>query len=151
MPQLDIDNCIENRTHVWQYTTDPKLKICHNYWQWLNNTAARLRVGFYAEFITEWLQVFPREQMYFVKFEDYVNNQLDTLQNGIYPFLGLPKITGPALTPLKNLISKYTGSNKSGKKFKAFPKTIEMLNEFYSPYNKRLGELLGDNNWNWTQ
>ena len=149
MPQLDIDNCILDRKRTWKYITDPKLHQCHDYFQWVNNTAARLRVGLYERFIAEWLHVFPHEQMLFIKFEEYAAEPLDTIQNQIYPFLGLPKLKGKDLEKLRTNVEKNTGSNKSIKKFVSHPKTIDMLKQFYSPYNRFLSELLDNEKWNW--
>ena len=117
MPQLDIDNCILDRERTWQYIMNPKLQPCHSYFQWVNNSAARLRVGLYERFIAEWLEVFPREQMLFIKFEEYIAEPLDTIQNQIYPFLGLPKLEGNNLEDLKTKVEENTGSNKSKQGF----------------------------------
>ena len=125
------------------------MKPCHNYYQWLNNSAARLRVGLYERFIREWLDVFPREQMLFIKFEEYVDNQFDIIQNQIFPFLGVPKLTLRRASELKNALEKSTGSNKTHKNLTVLPETEEILRNFYGPYNRELSKLLGDDKWLW--
>ena len=100
LPKLDIDNCITNRPRTWEYITNATTSPCHAYFQWVNNSAARLRVGLYERFIAEWLEVFPREQMLFVQFEEYIADPLAIIQERIYPFLGLPKLTGKDLATL---------------------------------------------------
>jgi N-acetylgalactosamine 4-sulfate 6-O-sulfotransferase len=41
-------------------------------------------------YIGDWLQVFPREQFFFVKMEEYSENTSNTLQE-IFKFLGVGK------------------------------------------------------------
>ena len=42
--------------------------------------------GMYAIFIADWLQVFPRQQFLFIKFENYVTNKVREL-NKVTNFL----------------------------------------------------------------
>jgi hypothetical protein len=46
--------------------------------------------GAYAPFVEDWLRVFPKEQIYFVKFEDYEKDMATTVKN-IVKFLKLRK------------------------------------------------------------
>ena len=143
LPKLDIDNCI-NRNNASSY-----IGKCHDNFHWLNNSAARLRVGLYGLFLTDWLEVFPREQMFFVKFEEYKTNTFDIVQNGIYPFLDIPQLSQDRVDLLQKKISKSTPSWASKKILEVFQETQDMLKTFYEPYNRRLRDLLDDDKWLW--
>jgi hypothetical protein len=44
--------------------------------------------GMYQPFLVDWMKVFPRDQVYVTRFEDYKNNELGVLQ-GIAEFLDI--------------------------------------------------------------
>ena len=50
----------------------------------------RLRIGMYSEYLEDWMSVFPMKQLMVVKFEDYVRNRTEVLEE-IFHFLGLGK------------------------------------------------------------
>lgn len=47
-----------------------------------------LRVGLYYPYIRNWLEVLPRSQMYFIKFEEYAADRVSILR-GVFDFLGV--------------------------------------------------------------
>ena len=47
--------------------------------------------GMYAVFLYDWLQMFPSENLMFIKTEDYATNPVVTLKKA-FSFLGLGKI-----------------------------------------------------------
>ena len=49
---------------------------------------ARLHVGFYAIFLQDWFQVFPREQFHIIKTEEYSLSVAEHIHQ-IYEFLDL--------------------------------------------------------------
>ena len=49
-----------------------------------------LTMGLYSVYVEEWLRVFPRKQLYFLKFEEFIHNRQKYLQQ-IFRFLGLGK------------------------------------------------------------
>ena len=149
LPQLDTDNCILNRTKTWQYTSSGKSKWCHDFFLWMNNSADRLRVGLYEHFITDWLKVFPRKQMLFIRFEDYVRDTLNVIQNQIYPFLDIPKLPENIAADIEKKLRKHKGTNRASKELNVTQETKDMLHRFYYPYNVKLRDLLKDNKWLW--
>jgi hypothetical protein len=44
----------------------------------------------YSEYLEDWMSVFPMKQLMVVKFEDYVRNRTEVLEE-IFLFLGLGK------------------------------------------------------------
>ena len=50
----------------------------------------RLRVGLYSVYLKDWLKVFPLEQFYILRLEDYTQDQLGYIKK-IHRFLGLSK------------------------------------------------------------
>ena len=50
----------------------------------------RLDEGMYAPFLADWLRVFPRDQILFLRFEDYSGHEGETI-NKIARFLGISK------------------------------------------------------------
>jgi hypothetical protein len=47
-----------------------------------------LKAGIYYIFVKDWLSAFPREQMHLVRFEDYISDR-DNVINDLFAFLGL--------------------------------------------------------------
>lgn len=93
--------------------------------------------GIYADYLPQWLDTFPREQLLIVQSESFYRNSTTTLQE-IIRFLELPEWTPPV---------------HQGHKAFAYPPmrpdTKERLREFYIPHNERLFALLGaDYGWN---
>ena len=104
-------------------------------------------MGFYEPFISTYLKVIPRENMLFLKFEEYIADPMGTVMDKVYPFLNLRNLTNTEKTRLSKKIKKV--KNKSSKKLKLLPETLELLRDFYAPFNERLRDLLGDDKWLW--
>ena len=145
MTKLDTDYCIENKAYTW-HTMKHKPK-CLSIYFWSNNTADRLRMGFYEPFISTYLKVIPRENMLFLKFEEYISDPFDTVVNKVYPFLNLRNLTDTEQSRLREKLQ--TVRNQSSKKLTVFPETLNLLREFYAHFNQRLRNLLGDDKWLW--
>ncbi|CAG5114566.1 unnamed protein product, partial [Candidula unifasciata] len=90
----------------------------------------RLAEGAYSVYIKDWLKVFPREQLLFIKFEDYIADANATVRK-VYKFLELVNVgrfyhVGPMLN-----------------------KTMDILEDFYKPFNEELAQILGDPHMTW--
>ena len=85
--------------------------------------------------------------MLFLKFEEYIADPMGTVMDKVYPFLNLRNLTNTEKTRLSKKIKKV--KNKSSKKLKLLPETLELLRDFYAPFNERLRDLLGDDKWLW--
>lgn len=55
-----------------------------------SHTQVSLHIGMYDVYTEDWLTVFPRHQLYFLKFEEFITNQMKHL-NDVFSFLGLGK------------------------------------------------------------
>lgn len=90
-----------------------------------------LRTSRYAEHLERWLEVFPREQFLFLKFEDVVAVPERALEQ-IHEHLGLPPHAGGGLPALN-----------AGSYEPMAAATRERLGEYFRPHNERLHELIG--------
>lgn len=93
--------------------------------------------GIYADYLPQWLDTFPREQLLVVQSEAFYRNPTTTLQS-ITRFLNLPE---------------WTPAERHEHKAFAYPpmqsETKARLEEFFAPHNERLYRLLGtDYGWN---
>lgn len=90
-----------------------------------------LRTSRYAEHLERWLEVFPREQFLFLKFEDVVAAPERALEQ-IHEHLGLPPHSNGELPTLN-----------AGSYEPMAQETRERLREYFRPHNERLHELTG--------
>jgi hypothetical protein len=103
---------------------NPPLPPPLGYWSYLHRSR-------YADHVERWLEVFPREQILFLEFEDLVADPRGALDR-THAFLGLPGDRGGELRKLN--AAGYTDMN---------PRTRAELVEHFRPYNQRLRELTG--------
>ena len=103
--------------------------------------------GMYIIFIEDWLKVYPKEQVYILRLEDYTKNKLAELNN-IFNFLGVSNVPSNS--------SVFENNGKKNKKRKAdiklgymLPKTKILLDDFYRTYNTRLSHFLNNDKFLW--
>ncbi|HSE13923.1 MAG TPA: sulfotransferase [Rudaea sp.] len=87
--------------------------------------------GRYAEQLERWLQLYAREQLLVLRFEDLVKDPLETL-NFTLAWLGLPPLRNAKLAP------RNTRNYPPMK-----PETADRLKGYFEPWNRRLEELVG--------
>ena len=87
--------------------------------------------GRYAEQLERWLQFYPREQLLVLRFEDMVQDPLETL-NFTLAWLGLPPLQKAKLE------ARNTRNYPPMK-----PETAERLRAYFEPWNRRLEALVG--------
>ncbi|CAC5406761.1 CHST15 [Mytilus coruscus] len=105
--------------------------------------------GLYYYFIKEWFRAFPREQFMIINFKDYKNNKADTL-NRIFKFLELRTLSEEEMIN-SGMITK--GVKNPGRQIRLSSlnnSTVNLLHEFFRPYNKLLLNLLNSSNFDWT-
>lgn len=118
---------------------------------WSYGSYDQIRFGLYYLYLKEWLQLFPRHQVLILRFEDYTEDPITTLQTQALPFLGMEPFSIEVLQTLK----KWEDENKvinirSVDSLKAMlPETRELLDQFYSPFNTQLATLLEDEQYLW--
>ena len=104
---------------------NPPLPPPLGYWSYLQR-------GRYAEHLARWTELFDREQMLFLGFEDIAANPQRTL-DGVYDFLGLPPHRHESFAVL----------NTGGGYAPMSHDTRAHLLDYYRPHNQRLAELTG--------
>ena len=104
-----------------------------------------LRLGRYYVYMERWLQVFPKENFYFTRFEDYVSDAKNTIID-IWKFLGLEI---PDIFPLRQLDHLSSWNSNSRKHRDMFPKSKLLLERFFEKSNEKLADLLEDPRYNW--
>ena len=103
---------------------NPPLPPPLGYWSYLYRSR-------YADHVARWLEVFPREQILFLKFENIASDPWGALEE-VHSFLGLPPHRGGELRKLN--AAAYAEMN---------PRTRAELVEHFRPYNQRLRKLTG--------
>ncbi len=90
-----------------------------------------LQRSIYYNQIERWLEYYPKEQMLFLKSEDFFNNTAEVMQT-VFDYL--------ELTPFTN--KQFYVDNPGG--YKPLKGDIyEQLTDFFRPYNQKLYDLIG--------
>lgn len=119
-----------------------------------------VKVGMYAKHLERWMKFFPLKQFHFVSGENLVKDpgtEMINLQN----FLGLPLVIThdnfyhnqsrgfPCIRKRPNRKPHCLDETKGRKHPFINPWSISALKDFYRPFNKRFGNLIGQE-FNWT-
>jgi len=92
--------------------------------------------GLYAQHIRPWLAHFPREQLLFIKAEDFFRRPKESLKE-VYEFLDIKEVYPETLKPQE--VGSYSELS---------PQTRAELQHYYKGPNTELAELIGpDFNW----
>jgi N-acetylgalactosamine 4-sulfate 6-O-sulfotransferase len=116
---------------------------------WSEESCDKLAIGIYVIYLEQWLKVFPKENIHIIKLEEYSPNQVAYVEKWVLPFLGL--------APYKEGTKKMLEDNHARKNIKRNNKssiamlgsTRKILEDFYTPFNMRLAQLLGDDKFLW--
>ncbi|GLC45365.1 hypothetical protein PLESTB_000314600 [Pleodorina starrii] len=123
-------SCVEKNDHRW----------CVRHYH-----PQQLVKGMYSEFIMDWLANWPRDQLLFLRNEDYSKKPREHME-AVLNFLGMRQPTDPEW---QTIMGMETRNKNSDKYKKMLPETRAMLEEFYQPYNERLSHILGEERWLW--
>jgi len=121
-----------------------------------------LKIGVYQTQLLKWVDLFRKEQLMFIRSEDFYSKQVETIHK-VEDFLGIKRLPDelwkPILAYTYNLeidpmtkryipVAQLLDSKKkiSKKKENMSAQSREMLERYYSPYNKDLEQLLAP--WN---
>ena len=97
----------------------------------------------YSVFVRDWLSVFPRHQLLFLRTEDSYNMSNVMVQQ-VFPFLDLEPVTKQQAPEI------FNDQHKNKRKYiPMLPQTQRILDQFYRPFNEDLASLLGDRKWLW--
>jgi hypothetical protein len=99
----------------------------------------------YWPWLAEWLRMWPRKQLLFVRYEDWVSDP-DATAARLFDFLGLQPLAPAALAQLPRPREDTAGDDAAF----AAPETRHALRAFYEPHNEALADLLDeDARWTW--
>ncbi|MCS6884817.1 MAG: sulfotransferase [Acidobacteriota bacterium] len=127
--KLSFEEAIEKEAERLRPELERMLQDEH-YYSFAYQHYSYLARGRYAEQLSYWFKLFPKEQFLILKSEDFDRNIPETL-NKIYRFLGLPEL------PPKN----YPYHNR-GNYPQMSSETRQKLREYFRRYNEQLYELL---------
>ena len=106
---------------------------------------SRMTIGMYAEFLTTWFSVFPRENFHIVLFEEYSADPHKYINGNIIPFLDLEPYDKRGLDMLIKKNDEVVNKAPDVTQPKAMlPQTRTILDKIYKPYNERLAKMLND-------
>ncbi|XP_067654069.1 carbohydrate sulfotransferase 15-like [Haliotis asinina] len=104
-----------------------------------NNEKLRTPIALYHVFISDWMRVFPREQILLVRLEDTHQDPHSSFSN-IFEFLGLSHVSR---LELQTIMSR-SRMNLRKKAFTAKNETRRILDDFFKPHNIQLAKLLNN-------
>ena len=141
--ELSVENCAigNDYDHVENPRTD---KV------WVSEGSDRVRIGIYYAFIKRWLDLFPRRNILFIKFEDYIQDPIRYMSDAVFPFLGLSDASLISKHNMQDNIAHGPRlSNKKSHKQSMLLETRHILNSFYKPFNEELAYLIQDDRFLW--
>ena len=99
--------------------------------------------------LLQWLSVFPRAQMLFLRFEDLVTNATETM-NKVWSFLN---VTAAEVTTIDHRVNanSWVTSEKYSTHFQMWSFSRDTLTEFFYPFNSMLADLLHDVSYLWAR
>lgn len=130
-----------NRIHSHWWMSYCKGRVGANFDRYARSHINR-NFGVYYPMVRRWLNMFPREQLLFLRSEDFFINTTEVLGH-IQEFLAIPRYNFT-----EKEISKVFGSSpvcerQLGPRPPMSEKTFRYLQQFYRKHNRRLEELLG--------
>ena len=122
------------------YHDDEGHQACNKAW---------IGLSLYYFHIVKWLSVFPRDQFLFLRLEDLANDSYSVTRSA-WEFIGLSHpLPKSKYRPVVSNSNHWITSSRYRDSFKMWPKTKELLDNFFHPYNKRLAKLLKDERFLW--
>ncbi|XP_072019378.1 carbohydrate sulfotransferase 15-like [Amphiura filiformis] len=111
------------------------------------NPIKRLFKGYYSLFVPDWLKAFPRDQVMFIRMEDW-HSECTTMLPNIYQFLDLEPLSKQNTDEIcnKTLKNSTPGMNAKGPMLDT---TKQLLDKFYAPDRKDLAQILNDDRFLW--
>ncbi|KAK3577378.1 hypothetical protein CHS0354_008475 [Potamilus streckersoni] len=106
-----------------------------------------LSASMYVVHLREWLRVFPRQQIFILRFEDYIQDMERTLRN-LFHFLQLDDIPDEQMQRLVSM-PRFYKTEKKDYAGAIYRETKEILHRFFYPFTRRLATLLNDSLYTW--
>ncbi|XP_071825393.1 carbohydrate sulfotransferase 15-like isoform X2 [Apostichopus japonicus] len=108
---------------------------------------SRVRVSLYIVPLLDWLRVYPREQLYIIKLEEW-HQQCNRILAEVYHFLEIRKLSVNKIDEIcsQEIKNEYHQKTNSGPMLNS---TREILRNFYRPYVLELASVLNDTRFLW--
>ncbi|XP_071832653.1 carbohydrate sulfotransferase 15-like isoform X2 [Apostichopus japonicus] len=107
-----------------------------------------LKVGIYSTFLRHWLDVFPREQFFITRINEWQENCPKVLQN-LFTFLELDDVDERTLSSMCGGRAKNSNKKAVRKIGEILPETKMLLQDFYAPYNDEMVRIMNDSRYGW--
>ncbi|GMH38730.1 hypothetical protein BSKO_06614 [Bryopsis sp. KO-2023] len=101
--------------------------------------------GMYSEFVDDWLDRFPREQLLFLRTDDYKVAMREHLK-ALFKFLEVRHLSDKKMD---EIVGQEKSNNHRVDHDPMLPKTRQLLQSFYAPFNARLAAKLNDSRYLW--
>ncbi|XP_072026446.1 carbohydrate sulfotransferase 15-like [Amphiura filiformis] len=105
----------------------------------------RLNIGLYSVYVRDWLKVFPRDQLMFLRLEDW-HDMCPEILPKVYTFLELASLPSSWTTKICSLKQQNPTKRVAGPMFE---KTRAILDQFYLSTNQELAAILQDVKFLW--
>ncbi|KAK3583200.1 hypothetical protein CHS0354_025717 [Potamilus streckersoni] len=144
--------CLESKKSAREcaYNEEVASKTVRKNEEVASKTGMHLRIGLYAIYLRDWFKVIPTKNILVLRLEDHEKQPQKTMK-AIFAFLGLKTD--------KKLISRISKQMKANGKEEMrsyrstlgpmLPKTRQILDTFYKPFNIDLAQLLNDDKFNY--
>lgn len=113
----------------------------------LKAITARIHLGFYSLFLKDWIRVFPRDQFFIVRTEDYSLMPQETLRQA-FSFLGLSSLSDEEMEKMTASEKRHVTKRKK-KMGDMLPETRMILERLYFRFNAELSDMLQDKSYLW--
>ena len=118
---------------------------------WHPNGAGRLRLSLYIIYIESWLEVFARKNLLVVNSDTLNAHPVDQLEKFVFPFLELEPLSDAGRKSLNQLLLRgHLHKTTDTQPLVPHSKTLDILRDFYKPYNERLAEFTNNKAFLWT-
>lgn len=149
------NSCTRERSHPERacvYGSPPDMEQFedredNSWWPKTMEFTGALRDGLYYIYIADLLTVYHRDNMLFVRADDYLADPRKILNEAVYPFLEVSPFRGSFQVSTD---AKEINEKMSQEEIKPMlPETKLLLTKFYEPYNEKLASMLHDNKYLW--
>ncbi|KAK7102840.1 hypothetical protein V1264_021005 [Littorina saxatilis] len=111
-------------------------------------SVVRLVEGMYPVFMADWLRIWPKEQMFIMRYEDYGGHERERVSE-VYEFLGLAKLNDQDMDAVAAHVVVNSGSDEYHRYGLMLDKTRKVLDDFYQPFIDKFARLLHDRRFLW--
>ncbi|KAL3885343.1 hypothetical protein ACJMK2_025414 [Sinanodonta woodiana] len=128
-------------------TSQHNVRACVYNERFINSLKVPLSASMYVVHLKEWLRVFPRQQIFILRFEDYIQDLENSLRN-LFDFLQLDDIPDEQMLKIVSLPRFYKTTKKNSAGY-ICRETEQVLRHFFHPYTRDLAALLNDSLYTW--